>query len=102
MDTILEERKEQFQKCLHYVATYFDLDPKLIMIKRSEEHTNARYIIVRTMCDLYSDGEVSKIVGLTRSGVNTIKNKFGYKFNSPNMLNLYSKLHAVLKTYFQV
>lgn len=102
MDTIKQERHEQFQECLQHVARYFELDSNIIMTNRSEEYTTARYIIIRAMCDLYSDGEISKISGLTRSGVNTIKNKFNIRFNTTHMINLYNKLQTQIKSYFQV
>lgn len=72
------------------------------MTNRSEDYTIARYILVRIMCNFYTDNEIAKTTGLTRAGVNTIKNKFTQKFSSRHSVNLYNRINNELCTYFEV
>ena len=70
------------------------------MKSKEADYVIARYILVRVMCNYYSDGEVAKITGLTRPGVNKIKNNFSSRFNSARLCNLYNRIYNVIKEKF--
>lgn len=79
MKTILEIRQENLDKMLDILSKYFVIDKNLILTSKAEEYVNARYILVKILCDNYSDRDVMQITELSKSGVNRIKNKFADK-----------------------
>lgn len=87
MKTITEERKEYVNKLLNYLSQYLDIEKSLILTSKAEEYVEARYVLIQFLCDKYSDREVSKITDLTKSGVNTIKNKFNTKESLRDLYN---------------
>ena len=98
MKTIIEERTDSLDKVLDYLSEYLVITKDLILVNKAEEYVNARYVLIRILCDKFSDKEVSTMTGLTKAGVNAIKNKFQHK---PFLNDLYLKLKVILLTYFE-
>ena len=44
-----------------------------------ERAVDARYILVHCLCKYLADGEVCRLTGLSRAGVNKMRNNFGSK-----------------------
>lgn len=96
MKTIIEERKEYVDKLLDFLSKYFEVDKELILTSRAEEYVEVRYLLIQYLCSKYSDREVAKITDLTKSGVNTIKNKLDKKESLRELYNsLIKRLESI-------
>lgn len=101
MKTIIQERREQLNQLLSISAQYLDIKEELILTNKSEEYTDVRYLIIGILSDIYSDSELSKITGLTKMGINNIRNKFRERFTRKSLQYTYNQLKNKLQQFLQ-
>lgn len=102
METLIQEHKALFNEILEIVSQYFDLNKDLVLKCKSEEYTDSRYITIRILADYFSDKEISNMTGLTRMGVNRIRNKFISKISKRSLQQSYSRLKDKTKHLFEL
>lgn len=71
---------EYYRKILECVCKYTLIDEHSILNSNKEACVDARYVLVHILSQKFTDEEIGKMSGLSRTCANKIRNGFKYKF----------------------
>lgn len=102
MDTLIQERLQLVEELLRITSQYLGVEKHLILKCKAEEYTDARYIIVRILSRYYTDKEIAAMTGITRTGVNNIRNKFSAKIEKRSLQQRLARLYELTQSLFDM
>lgn len=100
METLIQERLHLLDEVLKIASQYLDIDKGLILKCRAEEYTEARYIVISILSRYYTDKEISHMTGITRTGVNNIRNRFQHKIQKKSIQQIFNRIDDLTKSLF--
>lgn len=74
------------------VSSYFDIDKSELTKSNKENVVDARYCLIYILCNKYKDFDIAKVLGISKSVVNKIRNQI-----NSNLMNydFYNDLKVV-------
>lgn len=69
------------------VVSYFDIDRRELTKSNKENIVDARYCLIHILCDKYKDSDIAKVVGVSKSVVNKIRNQTNSNLRSYDFYN---------------
>lgn len=69
------------------IVSYFDIDKSELITSNKENVVDARYCLIYILCDKYKDFDIAKVLCVSKSVVNKIRNQINSNLRSYDFYN---------------
>lgn len=69
------------------IVSYFDIDKSELITSNKENIVDARYCLIYILCDKYKDFDIAKVLCVSKSVVNKIRNQINSNLRSYDFYN---------------
>lgn len=69
------------------VSSYFDIDKSELTKSNKENVVDARYCLIYILCNKYKDFDIAKVLGISKSVVNKIRNQINSNLRNYDFYN---------------
>lgn len=78
---------KDFNRVSDIVSSYFDIDKSELTKSNKENVVDARYCLIYILCNKYKDFDIAKVLGVSKSVVNKIRNQINSNLRSYDFYN---------------
>lgn len=78
---------KDFNRVSDIVSSYFDIDKSELTKSNKENVVDARYCLIYILCNKYKDFDIAKVLGVSKSVVNKIRNQINSNSRSYDFYN---------------
>lgn len=78
---------KDFNRVSDIVSSYFDIDKGELTKSNKENVVDARYCLIYILCNKYKDFDIAKVLGVSKSVVNKIRNQINSNLRSYDFYN---------------
>lgn len=78
---------KDFNMVSNIVSAYFDIDKSELTKSNKENVVDARYCLIYILCNKYKDFDIAKVLGVSKSVVNKIRNQINCNLRSYDFYN---------------
>lgn len=91
-----------YQTTLNAVSQITQLKPNYILQSKTEEATNARYLLIQILALYLTDDKIATLIGITRQAANKARNHFQTRCRTSwELRQLYTEIQPIINAILQ-